>query len=363
MINLYTPSITENDKKLVNKALRETNLSGATEVINEFEDAFSKKYNFKYCLSTNSGTAALHLALLSSGIGKGDEVIIPSLSFIATANAVSYVGAKPVIVDVDRRTFQISLDEIKKNISKRTKAIIPVHLYGNSPDLNAINKISNEFNLKIIQDSAEALGTSYMNKPSGSFGDVGIYSFYPNKLITTGEGGMLVTSNKNIYRKAKNLRGQGLKENTNEYIHSSIGYNYRMNSLSAALGISQLKNVDVFLKRKIEIFQLYKEKLESENLEFIETTNGVENSHWLTVVSFRSQKININSLRKFLYTQNIETKKIFYPIDRQTIYKSKNPVKVSHAIYQKSICLPSSPNLTNKQISFVSNKIIKFLKD
>tara|TARA_Y100000385_G_C13008049_1_gene600380 strand:+ start:15 stop:425 length:411 start_codon:yes stop_codon:yes gene_type:complete len=136
-----------------------------------------------------------------------------------------------------------------------------------------------------------------------------------------------------------------------------------MNSLSAALGISQLKNVDVFLKRKIEIFQLYKEKLESENLEFIETTNGVENSHWLTVVSFRSQKININSLRKFLYTQNIETKKIFYPIDRQTIYKSKNPVKVSHAIYQKSICLPSSPNLTNKQISFVSNKIIKFLKD
>jgi len=362
MINLYTPTITNIEKRAVNDALNSKKLSGSTQLITDFENKFSQKYKLKYCLSTNSGTSALHLALLSLGIGKGDEVIIPSLTFIATANAVNYVSAKPVIVDVERNTYQISIEEIEKNINKNTKAIIPVHLYGNSPDLRKINQIAKKYKLKIIQDSAEALGTTFENKPSGSYGDIGIYSFYPNKLITTGEGGLLTTSSKNLYRKAKKLRGQGLKENTDEYIHDVVGYNYRMTSLSAALGIAQLKNIDSFLSKKISIFNKYKKSLEPYGVSFIETIPEVKNSYWLTVADFKSLNIDIDKLRNYLLKKKIETKKIFFPIDRQVIYKSKKPNKNSMDIYNNALCLPSYPGLTDKQVSYIISQVISYFK-
>ena len=228
-INLYKPNINSNDMKSVNRTLNNSYLSGATKIVNEFENKFSEKYKFPFSLSTNSGTSALHLALLSLGVQKGDEVIIPSLSFISTANAVSYVGAKPVIVDVDIDTYQISLNQIERNITNKTKVIMPVHLYGNAPNLEEIQNIANKFKLKVINDSAEALGTKFKNKQSGLYGDVSIYSFYPNKLITTGEGGMLVTKSKKVFELAKRYRDQGLVKESNEYIHDIVGYNYRMN--------------------------------------------------------------------------------------------------------------------------------------
>ena len=362
MINLYEPNISKDDENAILDSLKNKNLSGASKNIEEFEQKFSNKYNFKFSLAVNSGTAALHLALLAVGIDENDEVIIPSLTFIATANAVSYVGAEPVVVDVNPLTYQISIEEIKKKITKKTKAIIPVHLYGNAPNLDEINIIAKENNLKVINDSAEALGTNFLNKPSGSYGDVSIYSFYPNKLITTGEGGMLVTEDEKIYNIAKNLRGEGLKENTSEYIHSAIGYNYRMNSLSASLGISQLKRVDHFLERKKEIFIQYKNNLQSENIQFIKTENNVTNSYWLTVANFENINLNVDDLREFLIKEKIETKKIFYPIDRQVMYKENNKeCKNSYNIYKNSLCLPSFPDLTDEQVSYISSKIKSYI--
>lgn len=361
MIPLYEPNIMSKDINEVTKSLKAKNLSGASKTISDFEENFSEKYNFKYSLAINNGTSALHLGLLAIGIKKDDEVIIPSLTFIATANAVSYIGAKPVIVDVDPETYQISIEEINKNISKKTKAIIPVHLYGNCPDLKKIDKIAKRYNLKVLNDAAEALGTEYLNKSSGSYGDVSTYSFYPNKIITTGEGGMLVTKSKQIYEKAKNLRGQGLSPGTNEYVHDTLGYNYRMSALSASLGISQLKKVDNFLERKIEIFELYKKNLEPKKIEFIKTEPNVKNSQWLTVVNLKNHKLNINNLRNYLFKEGIETKKVFYPIDRQKIYNRRNKCLNSFNLYKSSLCLPSFPDLSNNQVNFISNKIKSFL--
>ena len=361
MINVYQPDINSNDKKYVISALNNSNLSGASPEVKEFENKFASKFNFKYCLAVNNGTAALHLALMALGIQRDDEVIIPSLSFIATANAVSYVGAKPVIVDVNPNTFQISVEEIENNITSKTKAIIPVHLYGNCPNLSKISKLARKYNLSVLHDSAEALGTEYKGKSSGSYKDVSIYSFYPNKLITTGEGGMLVTSNKSVYDMAKKIRSQGVKKNSDEYIHDILGYNYRMNSLSASMGRSQLDRVDNLLDRKKEIFSRYKEKLEPFGIEFIKTEKDTNNSYWLIVVIFKSHKINIDILREYLYANNIETKKIFYPLERQTMYKNSKNNKNSYDVYSRSLCLPSSPDLSDNQVDFISEKLIKYL--
>lgn len=361
MVNVYQPSINKSDKNYILNALNDKNLSGASLEVKLFEDEFKKKFNFSYCLAVNNGTAALHLGLMSLGIGQGDEVIIPSLTFIATANAVTYVGAKPIIVDVNPKTLQISVNEIKSKITKKTKAIIPVHLYGNSPDLDAINNLAQKHNLYVVHDAAEALGTKYNKKPSGAYKDIAIYSFYPNKLITTGEGGMLVTTNKKTYEIAKKIRSQGVKKNADEYIHDVIGYNYRMNSLSAALGRSQLSRMDSLLDRKKEIHSRYRTKLEKHGISFIETENNIDNSFWLTVLIFKSSKISINKLREYLFSYNIETKKIFFPIERQKMYKQKKFNENSYKIYQQSLCVPSSPDLKNKDIDFISQKIIEFI--
>ncbi len=361
-INLYKPNINNDDIKSVNRTLNNSYLSGATKIVNEFEKKFSEKYKFPFALSTNSGTSALHLALLSLGVQKGDEVIIPSLSFISTANAVSYVGAKPVIVDVDIDTYQISLDQIEKNITKKTKVIMPVHLYGNAPNLEKIQNIANKFKLKVINDSAEALGTKFKNKQSGLYGDVSIYSFYPNKLITTGEGGMLVTKSKKVFELAKRYRDQGLVKESNEYIHDIIGYNYRMNSLSAAIGISQLKKVDKLLKRKININKKYKNEFDDYKVNFIKTEKDIFNSQWLTVINFKDYEINVNDLREYLFSNGIETKKIFYPLNKQKMYsKNKNACNNAYKIYDSSLCLPSYPDLSFKEIEYICGKIKKYL--
>lgn len=330
--------------------------------VREFEDSFCNLFGFKYCLATNSGTSALHLALIASGIKEGDEVIIPSITFISTANAVSYVGAKPIIVDIDRDTYQISINEIKKNITKKTSAIIPVHLYGNCPELDTISEIANLHNLKIIHDTAEALGTNYKNKPSGLSGDCSIYSFYPNKIITTGEGGMLATNNKNIYNTAKIYRGQGLNVDTDEYKHDVIGYNYRMPSLSASFGNAQLKNFEYLLNKKILIHNKYRELLSSSKIKFMKTSSDVKNSFWLTVLDFKDFNIKVDDLRKYLANNGIETKKIFYPIELQKAYPSNKSNKNALDLYENALCIPSHPKLKSKELEFICQNILNYLK-
>jgi len=361
MINLYQPHISFNEFYNVTKSLFRTNISGMSSPVREFELSFQKMFGFKHCLATNSGTAALHLALIASGINQNDEVILPSITFISTANAVSYTGATPVIVDIDRDTYQISIDDIEKNITNKTKAIIPVHLYGNCPNLDKLTKIAKKYNLKIIHDTAEALGTKYRNKESGMYADVAIYSFYPNKVITTGEGGMLVTNNDEIFNIAKVYRGQGLRINTDEYKHDVIGFNYRMPALSASLGIAQLKNFSKFLYKKKKIHERYKEILSEFNISFIEDEKNVENSFWLTVLDFKNITLQVDDLRNYLKSNMIETKKIFYPLELQKPYISNKLNKNAINLYENALCVPSHPKLKIKEIEFICKKIANYI--
>ena len=360
MIYLYDPEITNKDISNVNKALMKKWLSGNTPVVKEFEKKLADYLGVKYVSSCSSGTTALHLALLASSIGEGDEVILPTLSYIATANAVRYVGANPVFVDVDSSTWQINVSEIEKKISKKTKAIMPVHLYGGVPDLESIAKIANCYKLKIIHDSAEALGSKYKNKFSTNFKDISILSFFPNKIMTTGEGGAVVTNNKKDYQLIENLKSQGLKGNI-DYIHSQIGYNYRLNSLSAALGLSQIDRIEKNIKLKKILFERYKKSLEPLGFKFQNFDKNSKSSYWL-VSTLVPENISRDKLKDYLYKNNIETRNIFYPLHEQSPYKNsfKNErYEISETISKKGICLPSSPNLKNEEF----NKIIKSIKN
>ena len=362
MINLYKPSVYSDDIKEVVKQLKNGSLSGNTSIVKSFEEKLGNYLNSKYCLVTSNGTTALHLALLGSGIKKDDEVIVPSLSYIASANAVSYIGAKPVFVDILKDTFQINEDLIEKSITKKTKAILPVHLYGGAPNLKKIKSIAKKYNLKVIHDAAEALGTKYDGVHSSTFKDIGTLSFFPNKLITTGEGGAIVTNNYKIYDLCLKLRSQGVAKNSN-YKHDVIGYNYRMSSLSAAMGYSQIDKIDAHLAKKEKVFNQYINKLTEFNIDFQKNNKEVMSSYWLTV-ALMPKKININDLQNFLYSKNIETRRVFFPLPLQKPYKSNqsNRYRESLEIYKRGICIPSYPDLKKSDQEHIINSLIQYIR-
>ena len=361
MIKLYEPKIYQEDIDLINKTLSENWISGNSPIVKDFEDKLKEFCGVKYCLSASSGTTALHLALLGSNIQKGDEVIVPSLSYIASANAVSYVQAKPIFVDVDRNTFQLDVSEIESKITDKTSAILPVHLYGVVPDLKEINNIANKYGLKIIHDAAEALGSIYENRHSVSFKDVGIVSFFPNKVITTGEGGALLTNDEEIYLKALKFRSQGLVENT-DYVHDEIGYNYRISALSAALGYNQVDKIFKHIELKSKVFKKYKTELEKHGVRFQTIPNNVKSSYWLTVGIFENN-INVAGLKDYLKDCNIETRRVFLPLHKQKPYLTPltDNFPNSEYLYNQCLCLPSYPYIKDEILDYVIKKIISYL--
>jgi len=248
-IPIAEPSITQKEISYVTDAVKSGWVSSLGYYIFEFEKKFAEFIGTKYALTTSNGTTALHLTLASLGIKEGDEVIIPDLTFVATANAVAYTGAKPIIVDVEEDIWCIDPDSIRKSITPKTKAIIPVHLYGHSADMDEIIKISNEYGLHVIEDAAEAHGAEYKGKKVGSLGKCGVFSFYGNKIITTGEGGMITTDDEKLYERAKFLRDHAMNKEK-RYWHSEIGFNYRITNLQAALGLAQLERIEEFLDKR-----------------------------------------------------------------------------------------------------------------
>ena len=362
MIKLYDPDINNLDIESVVKSLKSRDLSGNTETVKTFENKLSKFLGIKYVSSCSSGTAALHLALLCTGIKQNDEVIMPNLSYIATANAVTYVGGVPVFVDVDLETWQIDVNKIEMHITKNTKAIMPVHLYGAVPELDKINRLAKKYNLKVIHDSAEALGSKYKNKYSTNFRNVSILSFFPNKIITTGEGGALCTNDKSIYEMSENLKSQGL-QGKKEYFHSQIGYNYRMPAMSAALGIPQIDRIEKNIKKKKQLFGQYREELEPIGFKFQKINKVSSSSYWL-IAALMPEGISRNGLKKHLYNKNIETRNIFIPLSKQLPYKDltkKNNFSNSDYISSNGICLPSSPNLSSKDFDHIIKTIKRFI--
>ena len=342
-------------------------ISSVGKYVNLFEKKFSNFTKSKYALATSSGTAALQLAISVLKLKKKDEVIVPDFTFVAPINAVLHGGAKPVLADIDKETLCISYESIKKLVNKKTKAIIVVHLYGNTPEIQKIVNFCKKKNIKIIEDCAEAFGTTYKKKHVGKFGDIGTFSFFGNKTITTGEGGILIFKKKEHYNLALKLRNHGMNSRK-KYWHDEVGYNFRMTNMQAAVGLAQLEQANFFIKKKIEIQKKFAFKLRSlKEISFPKKNNKVKHSHWLTyfkIKNFDSDKNLRNRLLKFLTNKGVEARAGFYSAHLMNIYKKYHNKKLSYKnsidANKSVISLPSSVNLTDNEINYIANIIKEF---
>lgn len=359
-IPISEPTITSKEEEYLAKAIKSKWVSSIGEYINKFEASFAKYINTKYALTVSNGTVGLHLALLSSEVSAGNEIIVPDLTFIATPNAVSYIGATPVFADIDPETLCIDPEDIKRKITSKTRAIIPVHLYGHPANMSEIMKISEDHDLIVVEDCAEAHGAEYKGKKVGGIGDCGVFSFYGNKIITTGEGGMITTNDDGIYEKAKRLRDHAM-DNEKRYWHTEIGYNYRITNMQAALGLAQVERIDEIIEKKRQIYYWYAEGLKNvSGLRLNQEKNWAKNVYWLVcLISEGFDEKTRDRFMKKLRDKGIDTRPFFYPCSMMPMYqgtKTNNPN--SYNIFSKGINLPSGYNLQKGDVDYIV-KIIK----
>lgn len=370
MIPLCVPEISGNEWNYVKECLDTNWVSSVGSYVDLFEEKFKKYSSVEYSVVTMNGTAAITLALQTLGIGNGDEVIVPSMTFIASVNPVKYVGAEPVFVDVTRDTWTIDVTKIEELITKRTRAIIPVHLYGNMVDMEPLMNIAKKHNLYVIEDATEALGSEYKTSDgvwhnAGTLGDFGIFSFNGNKIITTGAGGMLVTNNKKNGEFAKYLSTQSKTILPNGgFVHDEIGYNYRMPNLLAAVGVAQMENLKEYLHKKIEHTKLYDSILkEIKGISFARRKENIRNSRWLYSIVIEEQySLNRDELILNLKKNNIDSRPFFSPIHLMKPYlNSKNRnLEVTDYLTSRGINLPSSVGLSKNDIMYICEKICEF---
>jgi perosamine synthetase len=376
-IPLSEPVIGANEKKWLNKCIQSGFVSSAGELIPQFEEQFAALVNAKYAIATASGTAALHVTLDALGIGKEDRVIVPDLTFIASVNPVYYMSAEPVFVDVSPKSWCIDEELLEivcaklQNSKKKLRALIPVHLYGSVCNMNKINTIAHNYGLKVIEDSTEALGTTFMGKYAGTLGDAGCYSFNGNKLITTGSGGMVVTDSSRLAKKIRYLINQS-KSKRYGYWHEQMGYNYRMTNLSSALGLAQMERIPEIISKKQKIALRYSNAFKNiSDIKCHPTINNAVNSYWLYSITLKNKKQR-DGLLKYLLDNGIQARKFFSPMHRQPYIKSKLWVKdknvckqvsggVSDLLARTGINLPSSATLTVRDQSRVISCICDYL--
>ena len=364
------PKIFPNEKKLVNKALQSNWVSSNGPYVKKFENNFSKYNNKKFGIAVSNGTAALEIALKCLNLKKNSEIIIPSFSIISTALAVIKNNLKPILVDVDLNTWNMSVDETLKKISNKTKAIIITHIYGLPVDLDKIIKIAKKKRIIIIEDAAEVIGLKYKKKICGSFGDLSTFSFYANKHITTGEGGMICTNNKKYYEKCISLRNLSFsKSYFDRFNHDDIGWNYRLTNLQAALGCGQLKNIKWIIKRKREIGDLYYNKLKNNKKIILQPnkTDYANNIYWVFgVVLKKNTGLSRNKIMKKLLKFNIDTRPFFLTMNKQKIFtklKLFKNLKMPNSEYisNNGFYLPSGLGIKNKEIDYVVKTLLKTL--
>lgn len=357
-IPVYQPSLTGNEKKYVNDCLDTNWISSKGKYVSLFEEAFAKYINVKYATGVCNGTVALHLALVALGIGAGDEVIVPTLTYIASVNTIVYTGAKPVFVDSLPDTWQINPQEVRRSITPNTKAIMAVHLYGHPCEMSLLKEIADEYKLFLIEDCAEAIGSKYQSHHVGTFGDVATFSFYGNKTITTGEGGMLLTNDQTIYERAVHFKGQGLAK-YRQYWHDVIGYNYRMTNICAAIGLAQLEKVNNILVKKRQIAELYKQLLKDTEYEVHPEVGDTFHSYWMVSILV-SQTNDRDRIRESLAKAGIETRPVFYPVHTMPMYSQKyQRHKVAEDIGWRGINLPSYSDLQEEQIAYICEELKK----
>ncbi|TDX58915.1 UDP-4-amino-4,6-dideoxy-N-acetyl-beta-L-altrosamine transaminase [Orenia marismortui] len=338
--------------------------------IKEFEDKFARYVGAKYAVAVVNGTAALHAACFAAGIKEGDEVITTALTFAASANCILYQGGRPVFADIKADTYNVSTEEIRKKITDKTKAIIPVHYTGQPCDLEEIKQIARDHNLIIIEDAAHALGAEYKGKKIGGLSDMSIFSFHPVKHITTGEGGMITTNSKKLYDKLIQFRSHGITKDKDRYINEShgewyheeqfLGYNYRMTDIQAALGISQLKKSDEFLKRRREIANIYNQELKNIGWLKLPYQKSDINSSWhLYVIQINEDKLgkSRDEVFEYLREEGLGVQVHYIPVYWHPYYQnlgySKGICLNSERVYRRLITLPLHPKMTNDEVDYV----------
>ncbi|MGY0372535.1 LegC family aminotransferase [Clostridium sp. JNZ J1-5] len=362
MIPLCIPEIRGNEWKYVKECIDTNWVSSVGSYVTLFEERFSQYVQSKKAVVTMNGTAAIQLALIALGIGEGDEVIVPSMTFISPVNAIKYVGAVPVFCDVRRDTFVMDEEKIEDLITEKTKAILPVHIYGHPVDMDKVMEIAKKYNLYVIEDATEALASQYKGKMAGTIGHIGCFSFNGNKLITTGAGGMLVTNDEKLGERAKFLSTQTKVVLENKaFYHPEIGYNFRMPNLLAAFGVAQLEQVEEYLKVKLENAAYYNEKLKDvKGVTLPVEMPWAKNCFWLYSILIEDDyPISRDELIKKLGENKIESRTFFMPVHDMPPYKEckAGDMKVTEEIAARGINLPSSASLTKEQIDIICEVI------
>ena len=364
-IPLDAPNIGREEIEAVRKAIESGFVSSAGPLVREFERAFASYLGVEDAVAVQSGTAALHLALLGLGIGPGDEVILPATTFVASANVIRYVGAKPVFADILPDTWTLNPATVERAITTHTKAIMPVHLYGVPCHMDELTDIGEKYGLNVIEDVAEALGAKFNGTPAGCMGDVGCFSFNGNKIITTGGGGMLVARDKLVLERIRLLSIQAKEQRHGAFFHREVGYNYRMNNIAAAIGLTQLYKLPYFLKKKREINAIYRQGLEGwSTFRFQLAPPGAEPSWWLTAITLKGKfEEDILHLMEKLSEKGIQSRRIFPPLVNMPPYdKNSDNFSCAQQIFANGICLPSSTLIHENQIIHVIEYLKKVVK-
>lgn len=368
MIPVNTPLLSGNERKYINECIDTGWISSEGPFIQRFETDFSKYVDRDYGVAVSNGTAALEIAVKAVGIQKGDEVILPTFTIISPAQAIVKCGAKPVLVDADPITYCMDVTKVEEKITPKTKAILVVHIYGFPTDMDPIIAIARKYKLIIIEDAAEMHGQTYNGKMCGSFGDVSIFSFYPNKQITTGEGGMIVTDRLDIAEYCRSLRNLCFKPER-RFIHDEIGWNYRMTNLQAALGVAQLENIDMHISIKRKMGANYNHLLKNTpHIDLMPTeTTYSKNIYWVYTIILRKE-FNHDAIwvMNELIKEGIGTRPFFYPMHKQPVFKKKRwylkeKYPIAEEISERGFYLPSGLSLSEKEIEEVANKLNKVM--
>jgi perosamine synthetase len=360
-IPIYKPLLNGNEKNYVNECLDSTWISSKGDFINKFENAVCNYIGLNHSTAVCNGTVALHLALVTLGIGEGDEVIVPSFTYIASVSSIVYTGAKPVFVDSLENTWQMDPEDVKKKITNKTKAIMAVHIYGYPCEMNELVKIAKENQIFLIEDCAEALGSKYDGKFCGTFGDISTLSFYGNKILTTGEGGMVLTNDETLYNRAYHFKMHGLVK-SREYWHDVIGYNYRMTNICAAIGLAQLETINDRIIKKRELMQWYIELLKELPISYQVETKNIFDSYWMFTIMVETPEKREN-LRDYLKKKGIETRPGFYPVHTMPMFSHKyQKLPIVERIGYCGVSLPSYPSLTYEEVKEISGIISNFYK-
>lgn len=361
MIPVYRPFIGENERAYAAEAVDSTWISSKGKFLDRFQVEFPEFLGSRYGVATCNGTVSLHLALAALGIGPGDEVIVPTLTYVASVNAITYTGATPVFVDSEPEYWNLDPQLIESLITERTKAIEVVHLYGHPADMDPIMGIAQRHGIAVIEDAAEAHGAEYRGKKVGTFGLAGSFSFFGNKVITTGEGGMVVTDDEDFAVRCGHLRGQGVSP-TRTYWHDEVGYNYRMTNVAAAIGVAQLERVEDVINRKRCIADLYRVRLEGiPGVTFQREAEWASAVWWM--VSILVDPDIRDSLMQYMYDCGVETRPFFYPAHELPMYAKNEAYPVAERLGASGINLPSFPELTEMEIDTVCGLIAQFMTE